>query len=108
MDEKPFDREQALAEARAAGQIITTICIWSLDMVMVFDQRGVQIPAYQGSFDEVMSFLRADAPLDARWRYGRWKDICDPERLRQYHRKWCSARFSQMACICGLRGYPQS
>ena len=35
------------------------------DLVMVFDERGEQMPAYQGKYDEVRENVIRDAPPDA-------------------------------------------
>ena len=34
-------------------------------MVMVFDEKGEQLPDYQGSYDEVRDRILADAPAGA-------------------------------------------
>ncbi len=36
-------------------------------MVMVFDDRGEQIPQYQGRYDEVKVSILRDAPPEARF-----------------------------------------
>jgi hypothetical protein len=35
------------------------------DMVMVFDEKGEQLPDYQGSYDEVSDRIIDDAPAGA-------------------------------------------
>ena len=42
--------------------MIKTIIRVSNDMVMVFDERGEQLPEYQGHYDEVREAILADAP----------------------------------------------
>lgn len=67
-------REQAIAEARAAGLHITTVYHWQNDMIMVFDQRGEQMPAYQGHATDVLPLIRRDAP-DVAIKRGDWRDL---------------------------------
>ena len=39
------------------------------DMVMVFDEKGEQIPEYQGQYQEVKESILQDAPLNAVFGY---------------------------------------
>ena len=38
-------------------------------MVIVFDERGEQIPQYQGRYEEVRESILRDAPQEARFGY---------------------------------------
>ena len=42
------------------------------DMVMVFDENGEQMPAYQGRYEEVKDKILADAPRSAKFFHGVW------------------------------------
>ena len=41
-------------------------------MVMVFDEKGEQIPAYQGRYQEVRAKILARAPGGAKFFHGIW------------------------------------
>lgn len=45
--------------------MIKTVIRMKDDLVMVFDDRGEQMPAYQGKYDEVRERVVKDAPPDA-------------------------------------------
>lgn len=49
---------------------IKTVVKSGNDMVMVFDQRGEQIPQYQGKYDEVKERILRNAPTDAVFAHG--------------------------------------
>lgn len=55
---------------QAASLHMSTVIVWSNSMIMVFDDQGRQMPAYQGR-------MREKAPLIAAvfrgaWSYGDW------------------------------------
>ena len=41
-------------------------------MVMVFDEKGEQLPQYQGRYEEVKDKILADAPESAKFSHGVW------------------------------------
>ena len=45
--------------------MIKTVFKWGNGMVMVFDNRGEQIPEYQGQYEDVKGGILKDAPLNA-------------------------------------------
>ena len=45
--------------------MIKTIIRSTDDMVIVFDEEGEQVPAYQGSYPEVKPLILKDAPPEA-------------------------------------------
>ena len=49
--------------------MIKTVIRCPNDMVMVFDEKGEQIPEYQGQYEEVKESVLKDAPLDAVFGY---------------------------------------
>jgi hypothetical protein len=49
--------------------MIKTIIRSMDDMVIVFDEEGEQVPAYQGSYPEVKPLILKDAPPEARFGY---------------------------------------
>jgi len=49
--------------------MIKTVIKSTDGMVMVFDERGEQIPQYQGRYDEVKESILRDAPPEARFGY---------------------------------------
>lgn len=51
-------------------QQITSVILWSNGTVMVFDQEGEQMPAFQGKLEEVKP--RIDATFTGRWESGDW------------------------------------
>ena len=40
------------------------------DIVMVFDENGRQMPAYEGRYEEVRDKVLADAPQSAKFFHG--------------------------------------
>ena len=49
--------------------MIKTIIRSQNNMVMVFDERGEQIPEYQNQYEEVKEKILKDAPLNAVFGY---------------------------------------
>ncbi|MFC2020912.1 hypothetical protein ACFLU1_03865 [Chloroflexota bacterium] len=49
--------------------MITTAIRCPNNMVMVFDEKGEQVPEYQGQYEEVRGSILKDAPLDAVFGY---------------------------------------
>lgn len=49
--------------------MIKTVIRCPDDMVMVFDEKGEQIPEYQGQYQEVKESILQDAPLNAVFGY---------------------------------------
>ena len=49
--------------------MIKTVIKSADGMVMVFDERGEQIPQYQGRYDEVKESILRAAPPEARFGY---------------------------------------
>lgn len=47
--------------------MIKTVIKSTDGMVIVFDERGEQIPQYQGRYDEVKESILRDAPPEARF-----------------------------------------
>ena len=50
-------------------QVIKIVSRFQNDMVVVFDERGEQIPEYQGQYEEVKEKILKDAPPDAVFGY---------------------------------------
>lgn len=54
--------------------MISNVIRWENGMVMVFDERGEQIPEYQGRWDEMKDAILRDKPVNVevegprRWR----------------------------------------
>ena len=65
--------------------MIKTIAKCPNDMVMVFDEKGEQIPEYQGQYQEVKESILKDAPPDAIFAY--WYDY-KPELQKAPRVKW--------------------
>ena len=51
-------------------------------MVMVFDESGEQMLAYQGRYEEVGAKILAYAPKSAKFFHGTW-DRSTPEHLKK-------------------------
>jgi len=45
--------------------MLKTVVWMKNDLIMVFDERGEQLSAYQGKYDEVREGVIRDAPPDA-------------------------------------------
>ena len=50
--------------------MIKTVVRCRNDMVMVFDELGEQVPAYQGQYEQVKANILTDAPASALFAYG--------------------------------------
>lgn len=53
--------------------MIKTVYIWQNDMTMVFDERGKQLPDYQGYLKEVYAAIVRDATPQTGFIVGTWK-----------------------------------
>lgn len=52
--------------------MIHEVIRFSNDMVMVFDEKGEQLPMYQGRYEEVKAKILAHAPQSAEFYLGDW------------------------------------
>ena len=50
--------------------MIKTVIRFQNNMVIVFDKKGEQIPAYQGEYETVKEGILKDAPIDAVFAHG--------------------------------------
>jgi len=50
--------------------MIKTVIRFQNDMVLVFDDKGRQVPEYQGEYQKVKKRILIDAPKDAVFAYG--------------------------------------
>ena len=55
--------------------MIKTVFKWGDGMVMVFDEKGEQIPKYQGQYEDVKGSILKDALTDAVFSHGFWDDF---------------------------------
>jgi len=51
---------------------ISVVAKWSNGMVMVFDNKGEQIPDYQGVYEDVKDKILADVSDDVIFQEGNW------------------------------------
>jgi hypothetical protein len=65
--------------------LIKTVIRIKNDMVMVFDENGEQIPAYQGRYHEVREKILADAPAGSVFNH--WFG-CSRQPVRVMVEKW--------------------
>ena len=73
-DDDKAQREQGAAEALAEGRRIASVYLWQNGLVMVFDQYGEQMPAYQGRYIDVRALILRDAPAGAKFTGGTWRE----------------------------------
>jgi len=52
--------------------MINNVIRFQDDMVMVFDEKGEQMPEFQGRYDQVKTKILARAPASARFFHGMW------------------------------------
>ena len=52
--------------------MIRTTIRFQNDMVVVFDEKGEQLPKYQGRYEDVKDSILEDAPLGALFAH--WRD----------------------------------
>lgn len=71
--EVPDTRHKIWAEGYQAGrksrQVINSVIKTQSGMVLVFDDKGEQIPEYQGQYEEVKAHILEDAPPSAEFSY---------------------------------------
>jgi hypothetical protein len=65
--------------------LIKTVIRIKNDMVIVFDEYGEQIPAYQGRYHEVREKILADAPAGSVFNH--WFG-CSRQLVRVMVEKW--------------------
>jgi hypothetical protein len=53
--------------------MIDRVYLWSNGMVMTFDEKGDQMPDYQGRLPAVRDRILADAPDSAEFVIGQWR-----------------------------------
>lgn len=54
-------------------QRIASVILWGNGMVMVFDQRGEQMPDYQGRLPNVRDAILRDATPETVFEHGVWR-----------------------------------
>jgi hypothetical protein len=54
--------------------MIKNVYVWDNQMVMVFDEKGQQLPDYQGPIDEVWEKIEADKSPETVITGGAWRD----------------------------------
>lgn len=64
--------------AKGGEEMINQVIRWSNDNVMVFDERGEQIPEFQGPYAEVRIKILAHAPKSAKFFHGDWPTVENP------------------------------
>jgi len=52
--------------------MIATVIVWTNGNVMVLDEKGEQLPDYQGRWEEKQTRIERDKPADAVVQYGVW------------------------------------
>jgi hypothetical protein len=52
--------------------MITKVMLWSNGVIMVFDERGEQMPEYQGHGQETITRILLNAPARAAFFEGNW------------------------------------
>jgi len=65
--------------------MIKTVIRCPNDMVMVFDEKGEQIPEYQGQYEKVKENVLKDAPLDTAFGY---LSNSEPELRKVSREEW--------------------
>lgn len=80
-DDDKRQREEQAAAAEAEGRRITAVYKWQNEMVMVFDQHGEQMPAYQGHYLDVRALILRDAPPSATFLGGTWRQADSLHRI---------------------------
>lgn len=65
--------------------MIKTVIKTENDMVIVFDEKGEQIPEYQGPYEEVKEKILRDAPPDAIFGH---RIIAGGEMTLDLREKW--------------------
>ncbi len=63
--------------------MIKTVMRFRNNMVMIFDERGEQIPEYQGQYEKVKESILGDAPPDTIFALG----FTDAGELRKVPRE---------------------
>ena len=56
-------RDHLAETARLEGRYIETVWLMQTGMVVVFDQFGNQLPAYQGHVEDVLPRIMQDMPI---------------------------------------------
>ena len=65
--------------------MIKTVIRCPNNMVMVFDEKGEQIPEYQGQYEKVKESVLKDAPLDTVFGY---LSNSEPELQKVLREEW--------------------
>lgn len=59
-------------DTETGGGMIDQVIRFSNEIVMVFDEKGEQIPEFQGRYEEVRAGILAHAPKSAKFFHGIW------------------------------------
>ncbi len=54
------------------------------DMVIIFDEKGEQMPEYQGRYEDVRVKILARAPRSAKFFHGDWPAVNNPVPRKEW------------------------
>lgn len=75
---------ELVIEARKGNEMIDYVIRFENGMVMVFNERGEQMPEYQGRYEEVKDKILADAPESAKLSHGVWRVSEEPVPRKEW------------------------
>jgi len=64
--------------------MINEVIRFSNDIVLVFDEKGEQLPEFQGRYEEVRARILAYAPKEAKFFHGDWPQVENPVPRKEW------------------------
>jgi hypothetical protein len=67
--------------------IVKSCTIWTNGIVMSFDEKGEQIPGYQGFILDIAEKLKIGCDENTKWTFGNWSEWLHDANLNWYWTK---------------------
>lgn len=67
--------------------IVKSCTIWTNGIVMSFDEKGEQIPEYQGFILDIAEKLKVGCDENTKWSFGKWDEWLEDINMNWYWTK---------------------
>ncbi len=67
--------------------IVKSCTIWTNGIVMSFDEKGEQIPEYQGFILDISEKLKTGCDENTKWTFGKWGEWLQDIDVKWYWEK---------------------
>lgn len=69
------------------GNAVSTATIWTNGMVMCFDEKGEEIPEYEGFILDIADKLKDNCDENTKFSFGKWQEWVYEANFKWYWEK---------------------